>query len=1088
MVNPAADAQQRYIAQILALASDGRSVDCVAMPAEHPPAAVRAKAIAFYQQQPHPMVGHDLRWNERDSLWVDVAKAVPQFVGHEQPKLPGDMGFYDLQSSDVIRRQVELAKLHGVYGFCFRYPWPRKEALDEAVDHRPLLQYVADATIDFPFCLSLADADESTGRNAGGDRLIECLLPYIHDHRYICIDARPLVIVACQLQRIDARGLALWRAWCRDAGLGEMFFVATQCESAAIAAEGFDAVLEWPTQNIDDCLRSGLAPINAQLDVINPNYAGTVFDYRALAARTQGRAKPNAPTCLGVMPGWDDDASRPGHGCSFAHASPAAYRQWLSTAADFAEAHPVGGEPLIFIDAWNAWTQGAYLEPDRRYGYAYLHATRAALRLPPPIAKLALISHDAHPHGAQYLALNLLREFKRMRIDIEVLMQGGGWLEQDFEVLAPIHRLYEMDATQLDALAEDLRHRGVDTVIANTAVSGRVIAVFHRAGMRVVSLIHELPGLIAGYGLEGALSELVNASERIVVSSHAVRDGLLASLPNGAIEHKLILRPQGLFTRNRYRGLNDVTDPRVRLRQRLGIPDTVGVVLSIGYADARKGADLLAQAAVRVCAQRADMHIVWVGHRDPALSPAINILLQDAGITERVHFVGLDFDTDDYYAGADVYALASREDPFPSVVLESLAVGTPVVAFAGTGGAADLIADHAELGMVVDAFDIDAYAAALLRIVNDIALRARYGEAGRELINREFSFRRYAMDLLEICGIVLPRVSAVVPNYNYARYLPERLDSLSSQTLPLAEILVLDDASTDDSLEVLRLQRECCHPDPVIVVNDQNSGSVFRQWLAGVRRASGEYVWIAEADDAAQPEMIAILMAAMRADTGIVMAYCQSELIDADSLTVAADYLPYTDTLSQTRWRAAYTANGAEEAEHGMAIKNTVPNVSAVLFRRTALLHVLERYAEEIASYRIAGDWVVYLRLLGLGRLHFEPRALNRHRRHGSSVTTALDLQQHYDEVVAVQALAKRLYPLSAKTIASAADYAANLRAHFGLVADAAASVSMNTSVETSAIETSADASINVETNATQIASTPMSNRAPMSADVPIER
>jgi glycosyltransferase involved in cell wall biosynthesis len=354
-----------------------------------------------------------------------------------------------------------------------------------------------------------------------------------------------------------------------------------------------------------------------------------------------------------------------------------------------------------------------------------------------------------------------------------------------------------------------------------------------------------------------------------------------------------------------------------------------------------------------------------------------------------------------------------------------------VVAFAGTGGAADMVAECG--GFATQAFDLDAYAAALVHVVGNTAVRERLGTEGRDMVDREFGFRRYALDLLALAGDDVPQTSAVVPNYNYARYLPERIDSLAAQTQPLSEIVVLDDASTDNSIEMLRMLHLYTHPQLVVVRNQANSGSVFRQWLDAARRATEELLWIAEADDAADPRMLETLATAMRGDTGIVMAYCQSSRVDALGDVIAPDYLGYTDDLSPERWRSAYTATGAEEVEAGLAVKNTVPNVSAVLFRREALLAVLEGHIDEILDYRVAGDWVVYLRLLRLGRIHFDPRVLNRHRFHGANVTGSIDARRHYDEVVSAQALARALYPLGTGTIDAAAAYAARLRAHLGL-------------------------------------------------------
>jgi glycosyltransferase involved in cell wall biosynthesis len=655
----------------------------------------------------------------------------------------------------------------------------------------------------------------------------------------------------------------------------------------------------------------------------------------------------------------------------------------------------------------------------------------STVSVPSPRERVLIMSHDAQAHGAQYLALSLLREFLHIGVEVEVLMQGPGWLEPQFTALAPMHRLYRMDADALRALAADLHARGFTRVIANTTVTGCVIWPFRDAGMRIVSLIHELPQLIASYGLETAREVLADASERLVVPARPIRDGLVAALGEARLEGKLVTRTQGLYTRNRYRGSSDMREPRARLRSRLGLPEDARIALSVGYADLRKGADLLAEATVLACAARPDFHTVWVGHADAELRAAIEAKMAEAGLADRFRFVGLDFDTDDYFAGADVYALTSREDPFPSVVMESLVVGVPVVAFAGTGGCADLV--DGLCGFSVPAFDVGAYADAMLRIIDDAALGERLGDAGRSLIDREFGFRRYALDLLDMVGIGIAQVSAVVPNYNYARYLPERIDSIAAQAAPMTEIVVLDDASSDNSIEVLRLQRMYTHPEPVIVHNAANSGSVFRQWLAGVRRARGEFVWIAEADDAADPGLVQALLPAMRADPGIVMAYAQSSRVDAAGFVLHADYLGYTDDLSPARWRSSYTATGAEEVEAGLAVKNTIPNVSAVLFRREALLEVLETHIDELAEYRIAGDWLAYLHLLREGRIHYVPEVLNRHRYHGGSVTGALQAQRHYDEVVSVQALAQRLYPVGASTRAAASDYARSLRAHFGL-------------------------------------------------------
>lgn len=1018
-------------------AAGERGSDFIPLTGEGEPARLRARAIAFYLPQFHPVPENDEWWGRGFTEWTNVSKAMPQFIGHQQPHLPGELGFYDLRLPDVMRRQAELAKLYGLHGFCFHHYWFSGRRLLE----RPVDQFLADPTIDLPFCLCWANEnwtrrwdglenDILLGQNYTPDndeRFIVDLERYLRDPRYIRVDGRPLLIVYRPSLLPDCRRtLETWRKHCRDQGIGEIFLAMVQFDVDDPREYGFDAALEFPPHK----LARGLNPINHTLEIINPNYAGHVNDYKDLAERGMHWPVPDYPLFKGVTPRWDNEARKPGRGYTFAHSTPARYREWLEHAVDYSRAHPVGGESIVFVNAWNEWGEGAHLEPDRATGYAYLQATRDALEEKGGSRKVLVVSHDAHPHGAQYLALNLVRELREMGVEVEVLLLGDGRLEPAFAEIARLHKLHE-GAGEIERLATRLHRDGFDTVIANTAVSGRVVAPLRRAGFRVVSLVHELPGIIRDYRLESAVSDIFSHASHVVVAADAVARGLAEFMPQGQAVAPIVVRPQGLFTRSRYRGLRQPSSARDALRRKLGLQQDARIVLSVGYADRRKGVDLLAQSAIIACAADPALHFVWVGHRDVGITDEIDAVLLKAGLAGRFHFVGLDFDTDDYYAGADVFALASREDPFPSVVLESLSVGTPVVAFSGTGGGADFVSRTG--GLLVEAFDVRAYADALLLVCRDAPLRQRLGHEGADRVDSEFSFRAYAMDLLELGRAGLPKVSVVVPNYNYAHYLADRLGSVAAQDVPLYEIIVLDDASSDDSLAVLQGLRGGLRPEPLVVPAEANSGSVFRQWLKGVERARGEYVWIAEADDLAKPELLSHLLRLMHGNSDVVMAYSQSEQIDEFGQTMAPDYLAYTDSLDEQRWRRSYVSDGADEVNAGMAVKNTVPNVSAVLFRKQALLEVMREHIDEIVGYRIAGDWLIYLALLRKGKVAFEARACNQHRRHASSVTLGSAARQHFDEVARVQEAARRWFDVEDSTEARASAYRGALRSHFGL-------------------------------------------------------
>ena len=216
--------------------------------------------------------------------------------------------------------------------------------------------------------------------------------------------------------------------------------------------------------------------------------------------------------------------------------------------------------------------------------------------------------------------------------------------------------------------------------------------------------------------------------------------------------------------------------------------------------------------------------------------------------------------------------------------------------------------------------------------------------------------------------VVRPTVSAIVPNYNHSRYLDERIGSILGQRVPPAEIIVVDDGSTDDSLAVLERWKRTS-PIPFMVVhNDRNSGSTFGQWAKGLALATFDLVWIAESDDASSPHFLERLVPYFT-DPRVALAYTESRVIGAEGQWLADSYRFYTDSISPQKWLTAYVEDGRAEIDQALAIKNTIPNASAVLFRRA----VLARHIESVASFRYCGDWWAYIRCLDDGRIAYHP-------------------------------------------------------------------------------------------------------------------
>jgi glycosyltransferase involved in cell wall biosynthesis len=252
-------------------------------------------------------------------------------------------------------------------------------------------------------------------------------------------------------------------------------------------------------------------------------------------------------------------------------------------------------------------------------------------------------------------------------------------------------------------------------------------------------------------------------------------------------------------------------------------------------------------------------------------------------------------------------------------------------------------------------------------------------------------------------------VSVIVPNYQHARYLGERLRSVFDQTYRPQEIIFLDDASRDESVPLVR-RLAAQSPAPFhIVVNETNSGSTFRQWRKGIARTTGDLIWIAESDDACRPEFLETLVPEFH-DPDVSIAYCQSAVIGPKGQKFHDDYLFHTDDISITRWRSHYRATGLDEVELALSQKNTIPNASAVVFRRPTDLD----FAPELAELRLLGDWFFYLMRLRQGKIAFVPDVLNFHRRHDNTVRHAFDRQTAmFHEQLRVKARMFETFPVT---------------------------------------------------------------------------
>lgn len=344
---------------------------------QHDPAALQV--IAFYHTGMQRSAETDAWRGLGYTEWADVAKAVPQYLGQLQPRLPGELGFYDQADPATLRRQVALARLYGVNAFCFQHHWFNGRALLAG----PLQNLLAEPMIDMPFLLCWAHDGKQPAREAPptgqwtpGQQgaAFAALLPALRDPRYLDLDGCPLLLLARPADIPDcAAMLALWRRLAGEAGLaGLRILAACGAGLADPAALGLDGVVDNTPEGLD------LTPVTQAQAWLNGEHSGQVYDYEQAVAAEIARlaaAPPPGPRHYpAVMPGFDDEALRPGRGKSFIGATPMGFHRWLRAAAAHVAAHDPPGQRLVFVNAWNGWGQGAHLEPEARFGYGFLAA------------------------------------------------------------------------------------------------------------------------------------------------------------------------------------------------------------------------------------------------------------------------------------------------------------------------------------------------------------------------------------------------------------------------------------------------------------------------------------------------------------------------------------------------------------------------------------------------------------------------------------------------------------------------------------------------------------------------------------------
>lgn len=361
-----------------------------ALPKESPvaPNIGVPRTFAFYLPQFHPIPENDSAHGPGFSEWHNVVKARPLFTGHYQPRVPGELGYYDLRADVVLDKQIELARQHGIDGFCFYY----YHFAGRKLLHAPIENFIKSKK-NFPFFFLWANENWSKRWNGGDDDVIieqnhspeddaifiDDILPIFADPRYVRIEGKPLLMVyKVHLLKDALATTERWRRAAEQHGFPGLYLVMADDWTQAPPhprSLGFDASYEIPSNIIsEEALRDP-----SEIHGLDPDFEGRIVDYERFARFHATRAVPDYKRFKTVMVPWDNTARYGKRALIHVNGEGSAYRHWLTLALIDSARRYAPDEQIVLLHSWNEWCEGTYLEPDGKLRRFYLEQTAQAI-------------------------------------------------------------------------------------------------------------------------------------------------------------------------------------------------------------------------------------------------------------------------------------------------------------------------------------------------------------------------------------------------------------------------------------------------------------------------------------------------------------------------------------------------------------------------------------------------------------------------------------------------------------------------------------------------------------------------------------